>query len=78
MKRSFPDMFAAQPDLLFQLVTMLHPAVLRKHGVPVYTTLQARPPLAHHSGPQTPHLLELPPFICTPPIVVVCIKPRSV
>lgn len=43
MQRSFPDMFAAQPDLLFQLVTMLNPAVLRKHGVPVYTTLQVSP-----------------------------------
>ncbi|EFJ09775.1 hypothetical protein SELMODRAFT_955, partial [Selaginella moellendorffii] len=40
MRSTFPDLFHAQPDLLFQLVTMLNPAVLRDKGVPVCTTLQ--------------------------------------
>ncbi|KAL8141640.1 hypothetical protein V2J09_014672 [Rumex salicifolius] len=37
MKNSLPDLFDAQPDLLFQLVTMLNPSVLQENGVPVYT-----------------------------------------
>lgn len=40
MKESFPDLFEAQPDLLFQLVTMLNPMVLKRAGVPVYRTVQ--------------------------------------
>ncbi|XP_021888906.1 lysine-specific demethylase JMJ15-like [Carica papaya] len=40
MRNNLPDLFDAQPDLLFQLVTMLNPSVLRESGVPVYTTLQ--------------------------------------
>ncbi|KAG0563907.1 hypothetical protein KC19_8G068600 [Ceratodon purpureus] len=40
MQKSFPDLFEAQPDLLFQLVTMLNPTVLRDSGVPVCTTTQ--------------------------------------
>ncbi|KAF6162208.1 hypothetical protein GIB67_008337 [Kingdonia uniflora] len=40
MKSSLPDLFDAQPDLLFQLVTMLNPSVLQDNGVPVYTVLQ--------------------------------------
>eukprot|EP01018_Ginkgo_biloba_P033354 Gb_26073 [translate_table: standard] len=40
MRKAFPDLFEAQPDLLFQLVTMLNPTVLKGSGVPVYTTLQ--------------------------------------
>lgn len=40
MRKTFPDLFEAQPDLLFQLVTMLNPSVLKGSGVPVYTTLQ--------------------------------------
>ncbi|KAL8498431.1 hypothetical protein ACS0TY_021673 [Phlomoides rotata] len=40
MRRSLPDLFEAQPDLLFQLVTMLNPSVLRKKGVPVYSIVQ--------------------------------------
>ena len=42
MQRAFPDLFEAQPDLLFQLVTMLNPTVLRDSGVPVCTTTQVR------------------------------------
>jgi hypothetical protein len=42
MQKSFPDLFEAQPDLLFQLVTMLNPTVLRDSGVPVCTTTQVR------------------------------------
>ncbi|KAG9145128.1 hypothetical protein Leryth_008916 [Lithospermum erythrorhizon] len=40
MRKSLPDLFDAQPDLLFQLVTMLSPSVLQKHNVPVYSILQ--------------------------------------
>ncbi|XP_073385886.1 lysine-specific demethylase JMJ17 [Physcomitrium patens] len=40
MQKSFPDLFEAQPDLLFQLVTMLNPIVLRDSNVPVCTTTQ--------------------------------------
>ncbi|XP_059443642.1 lysine-specific demethylase JMJ17 isoform X3 [Corylus avellana] len=40
MQKSLPDLFDAQPDLLFQLVTMLNPSVLQEHGVPVYSILQ--------------------------------------
>ncbi|KAG6685054.1 hypothetical protein I3843_12G093300 [Carya illinoinensis] len=40
MRKSLPDLFDAQPDLLFQLVTMLNPSVLQENGVPVYSILQ--------------------------------------
>ncbi|KAI3713400.1 hypothetical protein L1987_71977 [Smallanthus sonchifolius] len=40
MRNSLPDLFDAQPDLLFQLVTMLNPSVLQEHNVPVYSVLQ--------------------------------------
>eukprot|EP00258_Populus_trichocarpa_P036652 XP_024452671.1 lysine-specific demethylase 5B isoform X1 [Populus trichocarpa] len=40
MRSSLPDLFDAQPDLLFQLVTMLNPSVLQDNRVPVYTVLQ--------------------------------------
>ncbi|XP_021735832.1 lysine-specific demethylase 5D-like [Chenopodium quinoa] len=40
MRSCLPDLFDAQPDLLFQLVTMLNPSVLEENGVPVYTVLQ--------------------------------------
>ncbi|KAI8569526.1 hypothetical protein RHMOL_Rhmol02G0285500 [Rhododendron molle] len=40
MRKTLPDLFEAQPDLLFQLVTMLNPSVLLENGVPVYSVLQ--------------------------------------
>ncbi|KAG6405770.1 hypothetical protein SASPL_133364 [Salvia splendens] len=40
MRDSLPDLFEAQPDLLFQLVTMLNPSVLIEKGVPVYSIIQ--------------------------------------
>ncbi|KAG8382234.1 hypothetical protein BUALT_Bualt05G0055700 [Buddleja alternifolia] len=40
MRSSLPDLFEAQPDLLFQLVTMLNPSVLQEKGVPVYSIVQ--------------------------------------
>ncbi|KAF8412259.1 hypothetical protein HHK36_000220 [Tetracentron sinense] len=40
MRNSLPDLFDVQPDLLFQLVTMLNPSVLQENGVPVYSVLQ--------------------------------------
>ncbi|XP_050266962.1 lysine-specific demethylase JMJ17 isoform X1 [Quercus robur] len=40
MQKTLPDLFDAQPDLLFQLVTMLNPSVLQENGVPVYSILQ--------------------------------------
>ncbi|KAK9819859.1 hypothetical protein WJX72_003401 [[Myrmecia] bisecta] len=39
-KKALPDHFEKQPDLLFHLVTMLSPKILRQHGVPVYSTVQ--------------------------------------
>ncbi|PKA59391.1 putative lysine-specific demethylase JMJ14 [Apostasia shenzhenica] len=40
MRNTLPDLFDAQPDLLFQLVTMLNPLVLQESGVPVYNVVQ--------------------------------------
>lgn len=40
MRNALPDLFDAQPDLLFHLVTMLNPSVLRANGVPVYSVMQ--------------------------------------
>ncbi|XP_077241841.1 transcription factor jumonji (jmjC) domain-containing protein [Tasmannia lanceolata] len=40
MRNTLPDLFEAQPDLLFQLVTMLNPSVLQESGVSVYGVLQ--------------------------------------
>ncbi|PON84593.1 Autoimmune regulator [Trema orientale] len=40
MRNCLPDLFDAEPDLLFQLVTMLNPSVLQENGVPVYSVLQ--------------------------------------
>ncbi|KAG0168879.1 hypothetical protein DFQ30_004217 [Apophysomyces sp. BC1015] len=56
MKRAVPELFEQQPDLLFQLVTMLSPGRLLKEKVRVYAVDQ-RPgqfvvtfPKAYHSG----------------------------
>ncbi|URE27971.1 JmjC domain, hydroxylase [Musa troglodytarum] len=40
MRKTLPDLFEVQPDLLFQLVTMLNPFILLEKGVPVYSVLQ--------------------------------------
>ncbi|KAJ1260901.1 hypothetical protein BS78_10G267700 [Paspalum vaginatum] len=40
MRQALPDLFDAQPDLLFHLVTMLNPSILRANGVPVYSVTQ--------------------------------------
>ncbi|KAJ0966679.1 hypothetical protein J5N97_023596 [Dioscorea zingiberensis] len=40
MRNNLPDLFDAQPDLLFQLITMLNPSVLQENGVSVYGVLQ--------------------------------------
>lgn len=46
----------AQPDLLFQLLSMVSPRALRQHGVPVYSATQAAGefvvtfPNAYHGG----------------------------
>lgn len=40
MKRSAPELFSSQPDLLHQLVTILNPNILMKNGVSVYRTDQ--------------------------------------
>jgi hypothetical protein len=37
MRQALPDLFDAQPDLLFHLVTMLNPSILQANGVPVYS-----------------------------------------
>ncbi|GAA5948514.1 hypothetical protein JCM21900_002735 [Sporobolomyces salmonicolor] len=56
MKQAAPELFDQQPDLLFQLVTLMSPGRLKKNGVRVYAVDQ-RPnefiitfPRAYHSG----------------------------
>ncbi|BGP37972.1 hypothetical protein JCM10449v2_001899 [Rhodotorula kratochvilovae] len=56
MKLAAPELFDQQPDLMFQLVTLMSPGRLKKHGVRVYAADQ-RPnefiitfPRAYHSG----------------------------
>ncbi|KAI8387444.1 hypothetical protein BD560DRAFT_382515 [Blakeslea trispora] len=56
MRKAVPELFEQQPDLLFQLVTMLSPGRLLKENVKVYAVDQ-RPgqfvvtyPKAYHSG----------------------------
>lgn len=39
-RRELPAQCRAQPDLLFQLVTLLSPRLLQRHGVPVFQTAQ--------------------------------------
>ncbi|KAH9482356.1 Lysine-specific demethylase lid [Psilocybe cubensis] len=56
IKSEAPDLFEAQPDLLFQLVTLMNPELVTKAGVRVYACNQ-RPrefvitfPKAYHAG----------------------------
>ena len=55
-KQSTPDLFAAQPDLVLSLVTMLSPSLLQNDGVPVYRADQKAGefvvtfPKAYHAG----------------------------
>lgn len=56
MKEAAPELFEQQPDLLFQLVTLMSPGRLKRHGCRVYCADQ-RPnefvitfPRAYHSG----------------------------
>lgn len=39
-RRALPSQVVAQPELLFQLVTLLSPRVLQRFGVPVSQTVQ--------------------------------------
>ena len=56
MKAAVPELFESQPDLLFQLVTLLPPDQLRKAGVNVYALDQRAGefvvtfPQAYHAG----------------------------
>ena len=56
MKQAVPELFESQPDLLFQLVTLLPPDRLRKAGVNVYALDQRAGqfvitfPQAYHAG----------------------------
>lgn len=56
MKEAVPELFATQPDLLFQLVTLLPPDQLRKAGINVYALDQRAGqfvitfPQAYHAG----------------------------
>ncbi|KAG5438790.1 hypothetical protein PCANB_002510 [Pneumocystis canis] len=56
MKNTMPELFEQQPDLLFQLVTMISPAKLLDEGVRVYTINQHANqfvvtfPQAYHAG----------------------------
>jgi hypothetical protein len=56
MKTAAPELFEQQPDLMFQLVTLMSPARLRRSGVQTYVCDQ-RPnefvitcPRSYHSG----------------------------
>jgi len=56
LRSEAPDLFDSQPDLLFQLVTLMTPERLKQAGVPVYVCNQ-RPgefvvtfPKAYHCG----------------------------
>ena len=40
MRQELPELFAAQPDLLFHITTMMHPNKLKKYGVRVVKTHQ--------------------------------------
>ncbi|OAA65964.1 phd transcription factor [Niveomyces insectorum RCEF 264] len=56
MKKAVPDLFETQPDLLFQLVTLLPPEKLKEAGVRVYAVDQRAGqfvitfPQAYHAG----------------------------
>lgn len=56
MRQAVPELFEQQPDLLFQLVTLLSPAQLKKAGVRVYAIDQRAGefvitfPQAYHAG----------------------------
>jgi [histone H3]-trimethyl-L-lysine4 demethylase len=56
MKGEAPDLFESQPDLLFQLVTLMHPERVQKAGVRVYALDQRAGefvitfPQAYHAG----------------------------
>ncbi|KAL1664298.1 hypothetical protein GGF50DRAFT_101902 [Schizophyllum commune] len=56
MKREAPDLFEAQPDLLFQLVTLMNPKHVRDAGVRVYACNQRAGefvltfPKSYHAG----------------------------
>ena len=56
MRRRLPHLFAAQPDLLHSLVTIMSPAALKEEGIPVYRAEQHPRsyiitfPHAYHAG----------------------------
>jgi histone demethylase JARID1 len=56
IKKEAPDLFEAQPDLLFQLVTLMSPQRLTDEGVRVYACNQRAGelvitfPKAYHAG----------------------------
>lgn len=56
MKSAAPELFATQPDLLHQLVTIMNPNILMNSGVPVFRTDQNSGefvitfPRAYHAG----------------------------
>ena len=56
IKKEAPDLFEAQPDLLFQLVTLMNPQRVKEAGVDVYGCNQRAGefvvtfPKAYHAG----------------------------
>lgn len=56
IRKEAPDLFEAQPDLLFQLVTLMNPQRLKEAGVDVYACNQRAGeftvtfPKAYHAG----------------------------
>jgi len=56
MRETYPKLFAKQPDLLYQLVTLVAPSTLKKHGVSVCRAIHnpgefiVTFPQAYHAG----------------------------
>ena len=56
LKEQVPDLFAQEPDLIFKLVTLISPKLLRARGIPVCRTVQEAGefvvtwPRAFHAG----------------------------
>jgi [histone H3]-trimethyl-L-lysine4 demethylase len=55
-KLNQPELCAQQPDVLFHLVTLLSPTILKRHNIPVHSILQHAGefvitfPNAYHGG----------------------------
>lgn len=56
LREELPHLFKAEPQLLYQLATVLHPEIIKRHGIAICTTLQHEGefvitmPRSYHSG----------------------------